>query len=91
MSAPTASSWPGRALGLAERYWEANASDRQFAPLIAEVVRMLPDEDSTLRARLMGRMAENQHFAAEAGYGIALSAEALAMARRIGDPETLVY
>ena len=78
------------ALGLGERYWEADAADRQFAPLIAEVVGMLPDEDSTLRARLMGRMAENQHFAAEAGYGIALSAEALAMARRIGEPETLL-
>jgi DNA-binding SARP family transcriptional activator len=78
------------ALGLAERYWEGDAADRQFAPLIAEAVRMLPAEDSTLRARLMGRMAENQHFSAEAGYGIPLSAEALAMARRLGDPETLV-
>ena len=76
--------------GLGERYWEGSADDRQFASLIAEVVRMLPDEDSILRARLMGRMAENQHFAAEAGYGVALSAEALAMARRLGDPETLV-
>ena len=78
------------ALGLGERYWEGNATDRHFAPMIAEVVRVLPDEDSTLRARIMGRMAENQHFSAQAGFGIALSAEALAMARRLGDPETLL-
>ena len=77
-------------LGLGERYWESNAGDRDFAPLIAEVVAMLPAQDSTLRARLMGRMAENQHFSAEAGHGIALSAQALAMARRLGDPETLL-
>jgi hypothetical protein len=37
----------------------------------------------------MGRMAENLHFTAERGHGIQLSADALAMARRLGDTETL--
>ncbi|HWC27813.1 MAG TPA: AAA family ATPase [Solirubrobacteraceae bacterium] len=78
------------ALGLAERYWEASAADRWHAELIAEAVRALPAQDSPLRARLMGRMAENLHFSAEQGYGTQLSAEALAMARRLGDRETLV-
>ncbi len=76
------------ALGLGERYWEANAANKRHAGLIAEAVRGLPAHDSTLRARLMGRMAENLHFSAEQGYGIAMSAEALAMARRLGDAET---
>ena len=77
------------ALGLGERYWEANAANKRHAGLIAEAVRGLPAQDSALRARLIGRMAENLHFTAEQGYGIALSAEALAMARRLGDAETL--
>jgi DNA-binding SARP family transcriptional activator len=77
------------ALGLGERYWEANAANKVHAELIAEAVRGLPAQDSTLRARLMGRMAENMHFTAELGYGIQLSADALAMARRLGDAETL--
>jgi DNA-binding SARP family transcriptional activator len=76
------------ALGLGERYWEASAV-RRHGDLIAEAVRGLPDADSALRARLMGRRAENLHFSAEQGYGIALSADALQMARRLGDSETL--
>ena len=78
------------ALGLGERYWEGNADDPRFAPLLAEAVRSLSGEDSRLCARLMGRLAEILHFAAEQDYGTQLSADALAMARRVGDPETLV-
>lgn len=77
------------ALGLGERYWEANAANRRHAVLIAAAVEGLPEQDSTLRARLMGRMAENLHFTAEQDYGTQLSADALAMARRLGDTETL--
>ena len=51
--------------------------------------RGCPRQDSALRARLMGRMAENLHFTADQGYGMQLSADALAMARRLGDAETL--
>jgi DNA-binding SARP family transcriptional activator/KaiC/GvpD/RAD55 family RecA-like ATPase len=77
------------ALGLGERYWEARAVNRRHAELITEAVQGLPACDSTLRARLMGRMAENLHFTAEQDYGKQLSADALAMARRLGDPEVL--
>ena len=76
------------ALGLGERYWEA-AVDPQHAALIAEAVAGLPAQDTALRARLMGRMAENLHFTAEQDYGRELSADAVAIARRLGDPETL--
>ncbi len=77
------------ALGLAERYWEASAVNRRYAELITEAVQGLPAEDSALRARLLGRMAENLHFTAEQDHGKQLSADALAMARRVGDAETL--
>ena len=78
------------ALGLGERYWEGNAADPRFAPLIADAVRSLSGEDSRLGARLMGRLAEILHFAAGEEYGTKLSADALAMARRLGERETLV-
>ncbi len=78
------------ALGLGERYWEGNAVDPRFAPLIADAVRSLSGEDSKLCARLMGRHAEILHFAADEGYGTTLSADALAMARRLDERETLV-
>jgi DNA-binding SARP family transcriptional activator len=77
------------ALGVAERYWEASTASRRRAELIAEAVQGLPAQDSTLRARLMGRMAETLHFNAEQDYGMQLSADAVAMARRLGDAETL--
>jgi tetratricopeptide (TPR) repeat protein len=77
------------ALGLAERYWEASAADKREARFIAQAVEALPSEDSPLRARVMGRMAENLHFTGKQGYGMQLSADALAMARRLGDRETL--
>lgn len=78
------------ALGLGERYWEANAVDPRYPRLIAEALDRLPGDDSVLRARLMARAAENLHFTAEQGYGIELSADALTMARRLGEVETLV-
>ena len=77
------------ALGVGERYWEASTGDRRQAELITEAVQGLPAQDSTLRARLMGRMAENLHFNAEQDFGMQLSADAVAMARRLEDPETL--
>ncbi len=78
------------ALGLGERYWEATLVDQQYRAVLAEALPAVPEEDSTLRARLLARAAENLHFTAEHEQGVALSAEALAMARRLGDHDTLV-
>jgi DNA-binding SARP family transcriptional activator len=77
------------ALGLGERYWEAGAVDRQYHDLLAEALDTLPAQDSRPRARLMARMAENLHFTAEQEHGARLSLEALQMARRLGDVDTL--
>ncbi|MCA1683102.1 MAG: AAA family ATPase [Actinobacteria bacterium] len=78
------------ALGLGERYWEAKAVDEQYRHLLGEALSTLGDEDSVVRARLMARMAENLHFTAEQQRGAELSLEAVAMARRLGEVDTLV-
>lgn len=78
------------ALGLSERYWEARLVDKEYHRLLAEVLKALSNEDSKLRVRLMARMAENLHFTAEQHYGCELSLEALEMARRLDDVDSLV-
>jgi DNA-binding SARP family transcriptional activator/tetratricopeptide (TPR) repeat protein len=78
------------ALGLGERYWEANVADRTYGKLLVEALRSLDDADSTLRARVLARLAENLHFSAEQGRGAGLSAEAVEMARRLNDKDALV-
>jgi DNA-binding SARP family transcriptional activator len=80
----------GAALGLGERYWEARAVDKQVQQLLSEALDKLSAEDSKPRARLMARMAENLHFTAEQDYGTQLSLEAVEMARRLGEVDTLV-
>jgi len=80
----------GAALGLGERYWEAAAVDEQVQGLLEEALAALPREDSKQRARLMARMAENLHFTADQDYGTRLSLEAVEMARRLGDADTLM-
>lgn len=76
------------ALGLGERYWEANAVDPRYPRLLAEALQALPPRDADLRARLIGRLAENMHFTADENYGERLSLEGLQMARRLGHVET---
>jgi DNA-binding SARP family transcriptional activator/tetratricopeptide (TPR) repeat protein len=78
------------ALALGERYWEANVADRTYGKLLNEALRSLEDADSALRARVLARLAENLHFTAEQRLGAGLSAEAVAMARRLGDTDALL-
>ncbi len=56
---------------------------------LRRAIEHLDVQDSPLRVRLMSRLAKAFYFAADAHKGRALSAEALAMARRLGDPRTL--
>jgi tetratricopeptide (TPR) repeat protein len=49
----------------------------------------LPDEDTPLRARVLARMSLELYYAGEPELRLALSEEAVAVARRIGDPRTL--
>jgi DNA-binding SARP family transcriptional activator/tetratricopeptide (TPR) repeat protein len=76
------------ALGLGERYWEANLVDREYGALLGEALEALGTDDCALRARVLARFAENLHFTAE--HGLRASAEAVAMARRLGDRPALM-
>jgi DNA-binding SARP family transcriptional activator len=78
------------ALGLGERYWEANVVDRQYRELLAEALEALGGGDDPLRARVLARLAENLHFTSDQARGVELSAEAVAMARRLGRDDVLV-
>jgi DNA-binding SARP family transcriptional activator len=82
------------ALGYGGRViWDASRHDPSFQPLLENALATLGDEDSALRARLLARLAGGPLRAAEADptRRRQMSEQALAMARRIGDPSTLAY
>jgi len=60
--------------------------------LLEEALRGLPPDDDPLRAKVMGRLALSLCWSdAELARRFDLSGEALAMARRLGDPSTLAF
>ncbi len=80
------------ALGYGGRImWEASRDDPHLTSLLERALAALGDEDSRLRVHLLARFAGGPlraiSFPPERRKS--LSAEALAMARRIGDPATL--
>jgi DNA-binding SARP family transcriptional activator len=80
------------ALGYGGRYsWMAARGDPHMIPLLEEALGTLEQGDSVLRARLMARLScaiRDQPFRERR---LGLSAEAVKMARRIGDVGTLAY
>jgi tetratricopeptide (TPR) repeat protein/nucleoside-triphosphatase THEP1 len=61
------------------------------AELLDEALRVLPTDDSPLRARMLARLAVESYSANEpSDRPLRLSAEAIAMARRLGDSQALV-
>nr|MDQ3090362.1 AAA family ATPase [Actinomycetota bacterium] len=78
------------ALGLGERYWEAGYVGSRYRELLEEALAALPAADGPLRVLVLARLAENLAFPTEDERATALSAQALAMARRLGDPDVLV-
>lgn len=58
--------------------------------LLSEALSMLPPDDHALRAKVMARLAAAMQPARDVEPPIALAREAIAMARRIGEPETLL-
>ena len=81
------------ALGYGGRIvWEVSRDDDRLIPLLERALEALPPEDSPLRVRLLARLAgplRDARFPAERRHAIA--DEALAMARRLGDPPTLAF
>jgi DNA-binding SARP family transcriptional activator len=77
------------ALGVAGPWSMLSRSDPERVRLLEEALEALPEEDSPLRARLLARMSLELYYAGEPELRMALSEEAVAIARRIGDLRTL--
>jgi len=83
------------ALGYGGRWvWTVLRGDPHIVPLLEEAIDTLPSADSPLRAKLLARLAAGPLK----GKGdvsrprrFALSAEAVEMARRLGDPAVLTW
>jgi YVTN family beta-propeller protein len=82
------------ALGYGGRViWDASRDDPQLGALLERALRALGDEDSILRVRVLARLAAGplRDSTADADRRHALAAEALEVARRLGDPWTLAH
>jgi DNA-binding CsgD family transcriptional regulator len=80
------------ALGYGGRFpWARAGTDRELIPLLGQALDALPLVDDPLRARLLARLAGALRDQPSPEPRTSLGAEALAMARRIGDPDTLTY
>jgi hypothetical protein len=60
-----------------------------LVPLLDEALAQLPEADGALRAQLLARLAAATYWSASLETRLALVSEAIAMARRVGEPETL--
>jgi DNA-binding SARP family transcriptional activator/tetratricopeptide (TPR) repeat protein len=76
-------------LGMTGRFYEAGIADPVTIGLLEEALAALGDADSSLRARLLARLSDQLHVAADEERRAQLSAEAVAMARRLDDPDAL--
>jgi class 3 adenylate cyclase/tetratricopeptide (TPR) repeat protein len=82
------------ALGYGGRFiWEVSRDDAEHRSLLERALAALGEEESPLRVRVLARLAggplRDASFAPERRRS--LSQEAVAIARRIGDPATLAY
>jgi AAA ATPase domain len=84
---------PGRlaraALGAGGRFYAPGAIDEAYIELLEEALRALEPGDSVLRVRVLARLAENLVFAPPPERASELAAEAVGMARRLGEAGAL--
>ena len=77
------------ALGYAGPWSQLGRVEEDVAALLQEALGALGGEDTPLRARLLARLALELYYAGDPDRRLALSAEAVALARRLGDPMAL--
>lgn len=65
-------------------------NDVELVALLEEALQSLDPEDSVLRARAMARLAAARQPAADSDSPMQIARDAIAMARRLGDRETLL-
>ncbi|HWO71678.1 MAG TPA: AAA family ATPase, partial [Actinomycetota bacterium] len=80
------------AVGYGGRFvWPRAGSDARMLPLLYEALDALGDGDLDLRVRLLARLAGALRDDPSTEERDRLSREAVALARRLGDPRTLAY
>ncbi|HET9740810.1 MAG TPA: AAA family ATPase [Solirubrobacteraceae bacterium] len=77
------------ALGLAGQWSILGRVDDERVAVLEEALEGLGDEDDALRARLLARLALELYYSGDPARRLALSQEAVDLARRLGDPRTL--
>src|SRR5205823_4230344 len=65
----------------------SDLADEVLIGLLDEALAAIPDGDCPMRVRLLARLAVELYYTNAAARRDALSAQALAMARRLGDPQ----
>ena len=78
------------ALGLGERYWEAAYVGTRYRDLLEQAAQGLGSDEGALRALVLARLAVNLAFPNEHERAARLTAESLAIARRLGDKDVLI-
>jgi class 3 adenylate cyclase len=68
---------------------QAGEVDRELVGLLDETLAALDPADSSLRARVLARLAQELYYSDSAERSRSLSREAVAMAERLGDPVVL--
>jgi hypothetical protein len=76
------------AFGLGTEFTAGTVDQLEVAPL-EETLAVLGEPDSTLRARVLARLAKALQSSPDADRRAQLTRAAVAMARRLGDPATL--
>lgn len=71
--------------------WETFIIDEEFVDLLERALAACPVEDSRERVRLLGRLAQALYWTPDKDRPLALSDEALTVARRLDDPATIAY
>jgi DNA-binding SARP family transcriptional activator len=80
------------ALGYGGRFaWGRASMDPGLVQLLERALEAVGERDSTARVKLLGRLAAARRDEPLREPRVRLAEEALAMARRLGDPETLAY
>jgi tetratricopeptide (TPR) repeat protein len=77
------------ALGFAGQWSVLGRVDEARVALLEEALAELGDQDDALRARLLARLALELYYSGDPERRLALSEEAVDLARRLGDPRTL--
>jgi tetratricopeptide (TPR) repeat protein len=81
----------GFATGFAGISVQGGMADPLLIGLLEEALTSLPQEDSALRARVLGRLAMELYWSTTREQRASISQQAVEMAHRLDDPATLAY